>query len=593
MDGTVPLYSLLWETAAAFPVQWPDLHDNDAWPTNSWSPPTQHPSATIDIVSLLRSSDWDEVFVNIEPEDMTAAKAHTEFCRHRPSRAPHPPPATDPPVPPSSVAIHIPPHNFSRARDPVTWSPSEASLRGISSYEVPGTVNGVPVNALPDWGSAVEAVSEDFARRHGLKIKATDIQSIRLLGGHSAESVGRIVGHFKFQGEKHVYRREFHVLRKSVYDLVLGKKFLDQTKTLTEYYHRIVERIRPCVQKGRRLFLLDESPKDRLRCAVNGAEASAFPDTGSELMLVSGDFVRSNKLEVRRGKEYRRRVELIDGSIIRTDGMVLSAELQFDAPPASSQELNYDQYLGFTAGLSSLTSHGGARARATFICDLHVIEDLPCDIILSNEFIFQNQVFSRFKSLFYSGPASTSPGDVTLADGLLFMRNKSTKPSRFSRWRRLPQSETDRTESSSSENRLEDMLTPLVPLQGGSSWEERWEIELARRNRAQLRIASLPEPQKSLEQRGENHRRAIWDRDNPRPPPATRFISSEPSQWRTQIPRVLPALPYSTEGSVPSINSLTSESQNGSHNLDLQETSRCGTGFERGHVGLDLGKSFS
>ncbi|KAM6535989.1 hypothetical protein FALCPG4_005512 [Fusarium falciforme] len=273
---------------------------------------------------------------------------------------------------------------------PASTNISEASLRGISSYEVPGTINGVPINALPDWGSAVEAVSEDFARRHGLKIKATDTQSIRLLGGHIAESVGRIVGHFKFQGEARVYRREFHVLRKSVYDLVLGRKFLDRTKTLTEYYHRIVKRFRPCAQKGRRLFLLDESPKDRLRCTVNGAEASAFPDTGSDLMLVSGDFVRRNKVKVRRGEEYRRRVELIEGSIIRTDSMVLNAELQFDAPPLSSRELDYDQYLGFTVGLSSLTSHGGATAKATFICDLHVIEDLPCDIILSNEFIFQN-----------------------------------------------------------------------------------------------------------------------------------------------------------------------------------------------------------
>ena len=341
------------------------------------------------------------------------------------------------------------PHDLPHSRRPVVWSPSEAGLRGISSHEVPGTINGVPVNALPDWGSAVEAVSENFARLHGLKIKTTDKKSIPLLGGHIAESVGRIVGHFKFQGERQVYRREFHVIRKSVYDLVLGRTFLDQTKTLTEYRHRIVRRIRPCVKKGKRLFLMDESPKERLRCNVNGAQASVFPDTGSELMLVSGDFVRRNKLQVRRGKEYRRQVELINGSTIRTDGMVLNAELQFDAPSTSSQELDYDQYLGFTAGLSSITSHGWeVMAKATFICDLHVIEDLPCDIILSNEFIFQNQVFSRFKDLFYSKPAKTSSGgDMVLDKGLLFVRNRR-RVSWFSRWRRLAQSEANTSESS-------------------------------------------------------------------------------------------------------------------------------------------------
>jgi hypothetical protein len=427
---------------------------------------------------------------------------------------------------------------------------------------VPGTINGVPVNALPDWGSAVEAVSENFAKQHGLKIKATDTKSIRLPGGHITEIVGQIVGHFKFQGERHVYSRQFHVLRRSVYDLVLGRKFLDQTETLTKFCHRIVARVRPCVQKGSRLFLLDESPKERLRCTVNGAEASAFPDTGSELMLVSGDFVRRNKLKVHRGRECRRRVELIDGSIIHTDGMVLNAELQFDVPPTSSQELDYDQYLGFTAGLSSLINHGAeVTAKATFICDLHVIEDLPCDIILSNEFIFQNRVFSRFKSLFYSRPANTSLDNMILDFGLLFMRNRSTRSSWFSRWHLPPQDETNTSESSLSENRHEDMLTPLVPLQGGPSWEERWEIEEARRNRAQLRIAPLPEPQKSVEQRCENHRQAIWDRDNPRPP---RLTSSDPSLRRTQAPRVpSPAVLHSTEGTVDSINSSTPESPNG------------------------------
>ncbi len=174
------------------------------------------------------------------------------------------------------------------------------------------------------------------------------------------------------------------MLRNSIYDLVLGKKFLDQTKTLTEFCRRIVKRVRPCIQKGSRLYLLDESPKDRLRCTVNGSEASAFADTGSDLMLVSRDFVRRNKLQVYRGEEYRRQVELIDGSTVLTDGMVLNAELQFDAPPISSHELDYDQYLDFTAGFSSLLSSGAkSTGKATFICDLHVIEDLPCDIILS------------------------------------------------------------------------------------------------------------------------------------------------------------------------------------------------------------------
>jgi hypothetical protein len=422
----------------------------------------------------------------------------------------------------------------------------------MTCYEAPGTINGVPVNALPDTGSPVDAISEDFAKQHGLRIKATNTQSIRLLGGYRAESVGRVVSHFKFQGENHAYCREFHVLRQSIYDVVLGRNFLNQTKTLTEFYRRIVKRVRPCVQNGNRLFLLDESPKDCLRCTVNGSEASAFPDTGSELMLVSGDFARRSKFNVRRGAKYRRQVELIDGSTVLTDGMVLNAELQFDAPPTSSQELDYGQYLDYTAGLSSLLNRGAnATAKTTFICDLHVIEDLPCDIILSSEFIFENQVFSRFKNLFCTQPATTASGsDVALDDSLLFIRNKSTRCGFFSWWCGRAQSETN-----------------IIPLQASPSWEEHWEVEEARRNRALLRISLLPEPQKSVEQRSENHRQVLWDRSNPRPP-ATRLESSHPSLRRTQVPRFPSrAVLHSTGGSTHLINSSTPESHDEVHTL--------------------------
>lgn len=323
----------------------------------------------------------------------------------------------------------------------VAWSPDDVRVSGVHSPEVHGTLNGVAVKALPDSGSTVDAVSETFARRHGLKIDTADTKSITLMGGHVAESVGRVVGHFKFKGEKGAYRREFHVLRKSLHDVILGRSFLDETETLTKHDYRIVHAVRPCIQKGRRLFLMDETPEERIRCAVNGAAASAFPDTGSDLMLISGDFARRNSLKVHRGREYRTQIELIDGSTILTDGMVLDAELQFDIPP-SSHELDFNQYHNYLSGLSSLMSKGGKTTKTTFICDLHVVENLPCDLILSNDFIFQNKVFSQFKTLFYSVPLSCCSGDTeSLEQRLMFVRNKSGRSSWLSRWRRPTQNE--------------------------------------------------------------------------------------------------------------------------------------------------------
>ncbi|KAF0643386.1 hypothetical protein FPSE5266_03714 [Fusarium pseudograminearum] len=241
--------------------------------------------------------------------------------------------------PPAFVASNERPRATS-----ITWPSGDIKTGGTPCYEVPGFINGIAINGLPDSGSSVDCVSEMFIQRHSMKLEITRSQMIRLPGGSNAESVGKFMGYFKFQNEERVYRREFHVLRNCVYDLVLGREFLDMTKVFTEFRDRIIKRIRPCVRRGNHLFLLDEGPKNLIRCAINGAEASAFPDTGSDLMIASGGFARRHNLKVHRGEKYRRPVELIDGTVIRTDGMVLGAELQFDVSTSASQVLDYDAF---------------------------------------------------------------------------------------------------------------------------------------------------------------------------------------------------------------------------------------------------------
>lgn len=325
-----------------------------------------------------------------------------------------------------------------------------------------------------------------------------------------------VMANFMFQGEGHVYNRPFHVLRDSICDVVLGKAFLDETETLTKNSHRIFERMRLGIQKDYRFFLLKESPTELLRCTLNGADALAFADTGSDLMLVSGGFVRRNQLEVHRGEEYRRPIEFIDGSTTYTDGMVLNAELQFDIPQTSARRLNLTQYLNFIEGFTSIVNREQRlTTKPTFLCDLHVIENLPCDIILSNEFIFQNQIFSdQFRSLL-----QPAPDDLAANKHLLFVRNKETEPALpwLPRLRRLLPWQTSVTSLPVYNNAAVQTPVLLVPMDASSSWEQRWRIEEGRRNHEQLRIATLREPSKSVEQRSENDKQALWDMNNPRP----------------------------------------------------------------------------
>lgn len=368
-------------------------------------------------------------------------------------------------------------------------SQSNAIARGVKYYEVLGTLNGVNVNALPDSGSGMDAVSENFAKRHFPGFKPNGTASVRLPGGHQATSVGRIVGDFKFQGEKHVYRREFHVLRNSMYDLVLGKAFLNLTETLTKHCHRIIEKVRPGLRVGGRLFLLGQPSRDGLPCSVNGAEAWALPDTGSDVMAVSASFARRHNLHVHCEEVHRNSLRLIDGSTIWTDGMVLDADLQFD-----------------------LTQSMFSKNLPSFICDIHVIDDLPCDIVLSNEFIFQNQIYSSFAELFC--PASSETSELERSILFLALERKAIS------WKRVKGALSRSRGSSSAQEDVGTALPSQDPQQGSQqSWDELLRIEGKRRIDARNVMSRLSGDELSRDNTREQEIQAEWERNNPRPDP--------------------------------------------------------------------------
>ena len=176
------------------------------------------------------------------------------------------------------------------------------------------------------------------------------------------------------------------------------------------------------------VLLLNESPQDHVRCTLNGVATSAFPHTGSELMMVSNDFARRNGFGIHHEEQYRKELTLIDGSTIWTDGIVLNAKLEFDIPLDALPSMEYDEYLDFVAGMTSPEDGNGRAKKTTFICDLHVIEDLPCDTILSGGFVFQHQVFDRFETLFCTTQTSAALPKTSQSPiyRLLFVRERRT-----------------------------------------------------------------------------------------------------------------------------------------------------------------------
>jgi hypothetical protein len=91
-------------------------------------------------------------------------------------------------------------------------------------------------------------------------------------------------------------------------------------------------------------------------------------------MIISKRFTKRLGLQIRTGEEYATELEFVDDSIMRTSGMVLSVDWRFFSDTTYSSPVP---------------------------CDFHVLKDLPCDVVLSNEFLYDNQVFSDYRDCFF------------------------------------------------------------------------------------------------------------------------------------------------------------------------------------------------
>ncbi|KAK3379669.1 hypothetical protein B0T24DRAFT_520273, partial [Lasiosphaeria ovina] len=225
-------------------------------------------------------------------------------------------------------------------------------------------LNGVPIASLVDNGAERCHVSLRFAESHKLSPQDGTQHVVQPGNGKTVLSPGIVSIPWQFSGESESYLIDCAIIPGCVRDLVLGANFLRLTQTLTKFKSRITATARGVL---RRLHLnLLGGEKQRLWRFLDDVLASALPDTGSDVMLVSEDYARSRGLHVDRNPQHRLELELGDGTVTYTSGVV--------------------RHLVWSFGDSGedVTS------------DFYVLPGMPADIILSNELLFELDVFSRF-----------------------------------------------------------------------------------------------------------------------------------------------------------------------------------------------------
>ena len=264
---------------------------------------------------------------------------------------------------------------YARKRNTWVFWVSEASLKHLPQEQltadvgrqryIPLSMRNQEIYAFPDNGSELDIVSLRFAKKHQLAVNRADIRTVVLPNGREISTMGTATLRFRFKGEKESFRRTFHVLGSSIYDVVLGRSFLDATETLSTFMHRIKTKAASWCSKLPRVHLLG-SIAPRVTGSINGAFVNAIDDIGSDVNLISLKEARRLGLNIRTGEAYMTPIGFADGSQASTYGKVVGVHWRFGMD-ASSEPIE---------------------------TDFHVLQVLTCDLILSNDFLFDNKAYT-------------------------------------------------------------------------------------------------------------------------------------------------------------------------------------------------------
>lgn len=272
----------------------------------------------------------------------------------------------------------------------------EGNKAVVYEPSISGFVNDKVVAAFPDSGSPRNIVSHDFVRRERLQIIKSTSGKIQTANGSPVRSLGTVNLHFRFSGEDQTYLREFHVLSRSLYDVILGNQFLRETKTFTHFAHRIVKKLRGVASKSRVCFT--GSPQQMLTGWADGESTLALPDTGSDICLMSPAYAKERGYRINTDHVHRRRVEFVDGSTTDTLGKVEAFQWEF--------------------GLSDSRVH---------YPDVYVLENLQTDLLLSYDFLMSSEAFSTHEEAFFD----TDPSGWDLVEAWMVSTIKLVTESKF------------------------------------------------------------------------------------------------------------------------------------------------------------------
>jgi hypothetical protein len=194
---------------------------------------------------------------------------------------------------------------------------------------VEGQFGSVAVTACPDTGSDESILRLELAKRLGLQVDCNltdEDRTFVLANGKSVRSLGvaTICCSFGIPGVANAESTEqvkivVHVFESLAVDAIIGAAVLEETEIFTKHRDRLVEELVPAMQSLRVCSIRKPKTERGLACRLDTFAGYANADTGSDLDLVSPDYVQQRGFRVKEGAET---LQFADGSTGQTCGSI-------------------------------------------------------------------------------------------------------------------------------------------------------------------------------------------------------------------------------------------------------------------------------
>lgn len=264
--------------------------------------------------------------------------------------------------------------------------------------------------ACPDSGSEKNIISKACAVEHGFRIrrKANDKKRFEVGNGDIVWSIGRVFETVGLPGSPFWQKKRwFYVLENCPVPLVMGMEFLREAEILTKYRH-LLENC-PAEMSNIPSLLWIGSPRNRLRCTIDGRQLEAVADTGSDLNLMSLACAEREGFRIDRRMEARTQIEVGSGKVIETLGQVYVSNLTLDWREPEAEPPKKALHTPTTNAPLEPDPHESTyppqgEGDDEFYIPFHVMENLPCDIIFGHKFLDDTDAFNKCPELLHIPP---------------------------------------------------------------------------------------------------------------------------------------------------------------------------------------------